>query len=323
MTAPADYEIVDGHVHLCRDPEQQKLVFPKKGWPDEWYWCNTDRIIPYMDQHFISHIIVLNIMVTKRMIESRILRLPPETPEKEVAAARLRLNAEMQDRIRTFNDWLCELHSKEPRIIPFVLVDPVLFGEHAIDEYRRCKANGAVGVKLHPSNCGHMPDHPNMMPVYEECQKDGTVILTDTNVRGGPGREDESGVAFGYPINWVPILSNFPKMKLIIAHFCDNMWDDRLDMARQFKDNLYFDMAGGVTDSHFHHDPDSHGGMLSEQVVRVFRKVGTERMLFGSDAPALPLSPMEAASQILALPFTPTEKRQILSENARRLFDLN
>ena len=323
MTTFDDYEVIDGHVHLCRDPEQQKLVFPKRGWPDEWYWCNTDRIVPYMDQNFISHIIVLNIMVTKRMIETRIARLPKDTSEKEVEATRAALLTEMQDRVRAFNDWICDLHKKEPRIIPFVLIDPILFGEKVIDEYHRCMARGAVGVKLHPSNCAHMPDHPNMMPVYEACQKDGTVVLTDTNVRGGPGREDENGVGFGYPINWAPILSTFSKMKLIIAHFCDNMWDDRLDLARQFKDNLYFDMAGGLTDSHFHHEPSSHGGMLAEQAARVFRKVGTERMLFGSDAPALPLSPVDAASQIMALPLSPEEKRQILSENAKRLFGLN
>ena len=322
MATATGYEVVDAHIHLCRDTAQQKLVFPKRGWPDDWYWCNTDKIVPYMDQNFISHIVVLNVMVTKAMTEARIRRLPSDTTEEEVAATRVRLKAEMQDRVRGFNDWICDVHKKEPRIVPFVLIDPILFDEGAIDEFERCLAQGAKGVKLHPSNCGHMPDHPNLLPVYQRCQELGMVVLTDTNVRGGPGREDEQGVAYGWPITWVPVLSNFPKMKLIIAHFCDMMWDDRLDMARQFKDNLYFDMSGGISDENHPHSPTSHGGMPADQVVRVFRKVGIEHMLFGSDAPAVPMSPLEAASQIVALPFTEEEKRQILSENAKRLFAL-
>ncbi len=71
MATDTGYEVVDAHIHLCRDTAQQKVVFPKRGWPDDWYWCNTDKIVPYMDQNFISHIVVLNVMVTKAMTEAR------------------------------------------------------------------------------------------------------------------------------------------------------------------------------------------------------------------------------------------------------------
>ena len=34
---PTAYDIVDVHVHLCRGTDQEKVVFPRKGWPDDWY----------------------------------------------------------------------------------------------------------------------------------------------------------------------------------------------------------------------------------------------------------------------------------------------
>ncbi len=316
----ADYEIVDAHVHLCRDPAQERVVFPRPGWPKHWYWCSPERVIPYMDQVNCTHVFVPNVMATHRMTRSRLARLPQDTPEAEVEAVRARLKAEMQDKVRKFNDWIVDVHKTEPRIVPFVLIDPVLFGDGSIDEFERCLARGAVGVKVHPSNCVHMPDHPDLMPVYQRCDELGLVIIADTNGRGGPDREDENGVPYGYPTTWVPVLSTFSKLKLIIAHFCDIMWDDRLDMAGRFGDNLYFDMSGGWADAH--HPPSSHGVMPAEQVVRVFRKVGVERMLFGSDAPGGQMGILDAASQIVSLAFTDGEKRMMLSENAKRLVGL-
>ncbi len=58
----AGYEIVDAHIHLCRDTAQEKVVFPKKGWPDDWYYGSPDTIIPYMDAKGISYVATMNIM---------------------------------------------------------------------------------------------------------------------------------------------------------------------------------------------------------------------------------------------------------------------
>ena len=106
-----------------------------------------------------------------------------------------------------------------------------------------------------------------------------------------------------------------------MAHFCDMQWDEKEEMARRFKDNLWFDMSGGWTDAH--HPPHTHGCMPVEQVVRTFRRVGVERMLFGADAPGAGMSILQAANQIVGQPFTEQEKRMILGENAKRFFALD
>lgn len=313
----AGYEIIDIHLHLCRDTAQEKLVFPKRGWPDEWYWCSPDKVTPYMDERGVSHVVTVNIMDTGRMTAARIARLQKGTAAEEVERTRGLLKAEMKERVRSFNDWACDTYRKNPRIIPYMMIDPVLFGDEAVKELDRCIAQGAQGIKVHPSICGHMPDHPSMMPVYQRCQEAGLGVLTDSTARA-----NADGRTYGMPLNWIPVLSTFPGLKFIMAHFCDEMWDDRVDLARQFKDNLWFDMSGGLVDER--HPPGGHSNMPANQAVRVFRKVGVERMLFGSDGPGAGHGHdiLDAAAQVAELPFTEEEKVMILSGNARRFLGL-
>jgi predicted TIM-barrel fold metal-dependent hydrolase len=274
-----------------------------------------------MDFNHMSHVVTVNMMDTYAMTQARIARLPKNTSEEELKATRSHLKEEMIDRVKKFNDWACETHKNNPRVIPFVQIDPILFGDKAIDELNRCIAIGAKGIKVHPNNCGHKPDHPNMMPVYQRMQEAGLWVLTDSTGHGAPRQSDANGVPFGSPMNWVPVLSTFPKLKFIMAHFCDIMWDDRVDLARQFKDNLWFDMSGGVVDEH--HPSGGHSGLPAEQAVRVFRKVGTERIMFASDGPGRgDVDILQAAVQVVKAPFTEAEKVQILSGNAKRLLGL-
>src|SRR5712691_6635132 len=98
------YEIIDVHLHLCRDTAQEKLVFPKRGWPDDWYWGSGDKIGPYMDARGISHVVTVNIMDTGRMTAARLARLPRDFSEAEVEQTRIDLLEEMRGRVRSFND---------------------------------------------------------------------------------------------------------------------------------------------------------------------------------------------------------------------------
>ena len=106
-----------------------------------------------------------------------------------------------------------------------------------------------------------------------------------------------------------------------MAHLCDELWDDRLDLSRQFKDNLWFDIAGGIVDEH--HPPGLHSEMPVSQAPRVFRKIGVERIMFGTDAPGHgDLDVLDRASQVLALPLEESEKEAILSGNAKQFLGL-
>ncbi|MFN8556352.1 MAG: amidohydrolase family protein, partial [Dehalococcoidia bacterium] len=215
----AGYEIIDFHIHLCRDTAQEKLVFPKRGWPDDWYWCSPDKVVPYMDHRGVSHVVSVNIMDTGRMVAARLARLPATMSDRDVAETRGALQEEMRGRVSAFNDWICDAHHANPRIIPYVMMDPVLFGNELIHELDRCIARGARGVKIHPSICGHYPDHAAMMPVYQRCQDAGLGVLTDSRAGANP-----DGHHYGWPTNWTTVLETFPRLKFVMAHFGDAMW---------------------------------------------------------------------------------------------------
>ncbi len=314
---PDRTQIVNMHAHLCRDPQQEKQVFPIRGLPDDWYRANPERQIAWMDLNGITHTVLMNVMNTNSMTESRLRRARTQgATDAEIARARVDLAEEMRQRIREMNDWSLEAQAKEPRYRTYVSIDPTLFGEETIEELERCIKLGATGLKLHPSINRHFPDHRSMMPVYERCQELGLGILTDSN-----GHASEDGVAYGAPLGWRPVLQQFPHLRFIMAHLGDDMWDDRVDMAREFGDNLKFDFSHGLVDDH--HPAGGHHCMPTTQAVRVFRKVGVERIMYGSDGrPGSDGEDLYGARQILSLPFTDAEKDQILRTNAMEFFNL-
>ena len=307
-------ELFDMHVHLCRDTQQEKLVFPRKGWPDDWYKGSPDRVIPYMDANGISYMATMNVMNTNAMMESRIRRAEAQgASSEEIERARVDLREDMRERMRQMNDWSLAAQAKEPRIIVYIAIDPVLFGETAaLEELERCVKLGATGIKVHPSNYQHYPDHPAMMAILKRCEELGLGVLTDTS-----SRASLDGGHYGAPLGWRPVLQALPHLKFIMAHLCDDMWDDRLDLAREFYDNLWFDFSQGLVDEH--HPARGHICMPTTQAERVFRKVGIERIMWASDGTPHP-DGLFGAHQIMSLPFSDSEKEAILAGNAKRFF---
>ncbi len=51
---------------------------------------------------------------------------------------------------------------------------------------------------------------------------------------------------------------------------------------------------------------------------RIFRKIGMDRILFGTDFPAL--APQPQIEQIMRLPLTDEEKQKVLAENVKRVY---
>jgi predicted TIM-barrel fold metal-dependent hydrolase len=304
--------IVDFHVHLCRSVEEEKRVFPRVGWPDEWYWGNEERIISYMDVWNISHIVIVNFMDTRTVTRARLARASNQPGFEHTQAWDQSCREEMVDRVRRFNTWACELYRSQPRIIPFVMADPVLFGVDAVEEVERCLSLGAQGVKMHPRLCAHMPDDPRALPIYELCRDQSVTILTDTS--GVPNGE---GDVFGAPIYWRPVLKQFSELKLILAHMCGERWDEQLVLAREFGDNVFFDISGGLVDES--HPIEAHREMPIQEGKRVFREIGPRRILFGSD---LPIRVPDTVSQVLQLGLSDEENRWILRDNAVGLLGL-
>jgi predicted TIM-barrel fold metal-dependent hydrolase len=147
--------------------------------------------------------------------------------------------------------------------------------------------------------------------VFERCQEAGIGVLACSGLR--PGTD---GNVYEAPLGWRSVLQAFPRLRLVLAHLCDDAWDQRLDLAREFP-NLAFDVSGGLVDEA--NPPNWRASLPSKQAVRVFRKIGIDRLMWGSDTA---FDPMVNVRQLLALDLTDDEKERILNRNALRFFGL-
>ncbi len=313
MAAP---EVIDVHVHLCRDTAQEKLVWPRPGFPDEWRWASPDKAIPFMDREGISHLCTLTHIDTHSMIEQRLSRLPEAQREE----ARTALQPEMVERIRKFNAWGCELGRKDKRFIPFASIGiGFFFGDETamMEELEEKLRMGMRGAKMLPGISGTFPADRRMFPVYDRLQEAGLPVLADSGSGDGWGVHLDQ--VYGEPVNFVEVFRSFPRLKFILAHLPSAYWDQRVDIAREFP-QVYFDTAGGFGSPQWP-GRDVRRCCAVEDAPRLLRNVGIHRVLFGSDAPALEVLPQ--LHQIVELPLSDEEKRRILSENARELLGLD
>lgn len=145
---------------------------------------------------------------------------------------------------------LAELHRKHPDlVIPFAAVDPrrpdALSKTVDLIEH-----HGFSGIKLYPP-LGYHPDDPTLQPLYEYAEEHAVPVLshcsrpagvqyrgsatermrTDpaTNQRLNESRE-ELLTRFTSPDAYLRILTNFPRLKLCLAHFGGaGDWKEYLD----------------------------------------------------------------------------------------------
>jgi predicted TIM-barrel fold metal-dependent hydrolase len=106
-----------------------------------------------------------------------------------------------------------------------------------------------------------------------------------------------------------------PDARLVVAHLGGIRFSDALvfDMLRRYAfyaRNVWFDLSNVA--HVYARSP------FAAQLVWVCRRLGTDRILFGSDFPLL--SPSDAIADVQALGFTEAEQRQILHDNAAALF---
>ena len=142
---------------------------------------------------------------------------------------------------------------------------------------------------------------------------------------GTLGELSPQGSYYGEPIYFVEVLESFPRLTLVMCHLASAFWDQRVEMAQRYP-NLCFDMSGSFNlplDA-ASRDPiiarDRHRACAEEDAVRIIRKVGAERIMWGTDGPAI--MARSGIEQVLRLGLSDEEKRMILAENAKRIYGI-
>ncbi|MEE9400347.1 MAG: amidohydrolase family protein [Dehalococcoidales bacterium] len=323
-----DFEIIDAHVHLAQTVEEEGdyWIIPGRRARDR---SNTpDRVVSYMDRNGISNMVFLVLIPRQYRAPLADKVKLPGLPEGQKQKERKRISQQIAPLIRKYNEWGCEVGRRFPQLLPFVGLSNDLGGAEAmVEELVLRVGQGAKGVKLHPGMFSFFPDDKEMWPVYEKCQELGLPVLADS----GPFplshvlavyplwyQMPPAHVDYGQPKNFARVLEAFPRLTYILAHLGSAWWDERVELAQKYP-NVVFDTAQGFS------APDRipvcpHRSLAEEDTVRIMRKIGVERIMFGTDSPAI--APQPQLEQILRLPLSDEEKKLILSENAKRILHI-
>jgi uncharacterized protein len=167
------------------------------------------------------------------------------------------------------------------------------YGQRSVDELKRCRDAGAVGLFLHPSRQGFMPIEPVAAPLVELAVEFRWPVMFYT---GSYVQSDVLAVA--------EVARRYPQTPLILGGggFAD-MWFEIVVAMREVP-NLWLETSLPV----------------GEGIRAVIAALGSDRIVFGSGEPRNCLA--AALKKIDRLDLPPDVRRAILCENARRLFHL-
>lgn len=168
-------------------------------------------------------------------------------------------------------------------------------------ELERIKSLGLCGIKFHSEYQHFRPDEERMIPVYKKIAELGMFAV----FHGGydPLCKDE---ILASPKSFAYAAEKVPELTLITAHLGGMMMFDEAEeyLAGKFG-NVYFDtgMLSGYIDT--------------EQMFRIIKTHGADKILFGSDVPWD--NPQNEIDLINSLPLDSEEKEKILFKNAEKL----
>jgi len=201
-------------------------------------------------------------------------------------------------------------------IIPFGGMHPDY--PHARRELIRLKEAGIKGIKLHPAYQRTDLDDPRYLKILYETSDLGLVVLTHAGVDISVGGYDYASVE-----HVLHVLKEVQPQKLVLAHMGGwGNWDQvESDLAGA---PLWLDTAF----TYGHLDP-YPGQQLSpytnrvlqpEAFVRLSRRHGTDRILFGTDSPWQDQG--DYVAYLRAMDLTEQEQAAILYQNAAKLLGL-
>ena len=186
------------------------------------------------------------------------------------------------------------------------------------DELSRIASLGLKGIKLHPEYQGMDFDDPRYLRILDRCGELGLIVISHAGLDiGFPGKDNCS------PTMVLRAIRQVGPVKLVLAHMGGwRQWDQVEELLCETQVSIDTSYALGSIaplDDGFY-TPEQLPLMPEEQFMRMVRKFGAERVLFGTDSPWDDQA--EALKRLRALPLDPWELEAILGGNAQKLLNL-
>lgn len=186
------------------------------------------------------------------------------------------------------------------------------------EELARVRDLGLKGIKLHPQYQDTDFDDPRYLRILDRCGELGLVVLTHAGLDiGMPGKDNCA------PEMVARVLAQVGPVKLVLAHMGGWRQWDRVE-ALLPGTGVYLDTSfslGEITPLDDGHYRPGDLPLLDEAAfLRMVRRFGPDRILFGTDSPWDDQG--AALARLRALPLEKSELDAILGGNARKLLEL-
>ena len=183
--------------------------------------------------------------------------------------------------VRAENDWTAaQVMRHADRLVALCSFNPL--ADHALPELERCSKNDAfTGIKLHLGTSGvdlENPDHvAKTRRVFEAANRRGLPLLVHTAASTSWGKEQAE-------IFLEQLVAAAPDVPVVIAHLWGGafysepalaVFADAVSNRHPAAKNLSFEVASAQ----------ETGDAMRESATRHMRRIGLERIYFGSDAP--------------------------------------
>jgi predicted TIM-barrel fold metal-dependent hydrolase len=198
------------------------------------------------------------------------------------------------------NDYVKQFCAGNEMLVPFASMDPTTEKNAAGLLKKLVERDNFRGLKLYPTYQHFFPNDGRLAPLYKAASGLGVPVMFHTGSSIFPG----SKIKYGDPLLLDDVASDFPDLKLVIAHSGRPIWYDEAFWMARLHRNVYLEITGIPPKTILIHFP---------EIEKVADKV-----LFGSDWPGTP-GIRKMIESIRKIPLSKATIEKILGGNAKRV----
>lgn len=312
--------IIDTHMHVY--PTREIGVQEKDGY-DGWefgdkrarpsythYDGNLEDALASMKVANVARAVVVNLYPPIYQRWGKINALSKDLTVDQRKKAVDQIVSQVAEGLKESNIWTCSLAQDHPELWPFVGIDPLVLGakgarEHLVDVVENY---GAKGIKLHTPLQRFYVGDERMWPVYEASVELDIAVVAHSGASVGNDQ-------YGDPKAFADVFKKFPDLRLVMAHMGNASWNQTREIAETFPQAV-FDCCEIMTWS--------GAGTVApniEQLGRLIKDVGSERVMMGTDFPWW--DHQRGIADVERIPGLSAEERDgILGANAIRILGI-
>jgi predicted TIM-barrel fold metal-dependent hydrolase len=293
MSTDVPFVLIDAHTHTQPTAADGAAFIERSGFPGAGDRRGTvDELFEVMDHAGISRTMIVPWLPAQDMVGE----LVASGEDRDTATA------SVVQRWRDLNKWATDAVTAHPdRLACLVGVDPVIMEESLVEtEVAERLGTGACGLKVAPMFVHRRPDDEVMEVVWRTARDHGVFVLSES---GAHAYGDEE--VWGRPASFDQVLRSYPSVTIQLAHLGLGAEDQVAELARRY--------PNVVTDTSIR-----LGGGSPEEIVRHIRRIGTDRVLFGTNYPLV--DPVAYADALRGLGLSEDELHQVGRDNAAKLW---